>query len=150
MSKFNPRWLAFVVLACSSAIAQAQEPRNYMDGPVTNVSYIRTEPGQFENYMNFLATTYKTLMNEYKKAGIILDWKVYEAQPRTPDEPNLILTTTFVNMGALDGLEDRQQAISSKLIGNRAQQAEAMAARGKMRTQLGSELVRELIIKGQD
>ncbi len=71
------------------------------------VSAIRTEPGMFETYMKYLGTTYKQLMEEQKKAGIILDWSVYQTTPRSPDDPDLYLIVTYKNMAAMDGLADR-------------------------------------------
>jgi hypothetical protein len=45
------------------------------------VSSIRTEPGMFETCLKYLSTTYKQMMDEQKKAGIILDYAVYQATP---------------------------------------------------------------------
>jgi hypothetical protein len=50
-------------------------------------------------------------------------------------------------MAALDGLSDRTDAIQEKLIGNQAQRDAAMISRGKMRTALGTEMIRKLDLK---
>ena len=73
---------ALFMIAMQAAFA-ADEPV-YTDGPVVNVSYIKTKPGQFEAYLKYLATTYKQLMEDQKKAGYVLTWSVFRAQPRTP------------------------------------------------------------------
>jgi L-rhamnose mutarotase len=128
--KIRPRALGalaglFALVAMTGAVQAADRP--YTEGTVSVVSSIRTEPGQNETYMKYLATTYKQLMDEQKKAGIIVDWSVYTARPRTADGPNLYLVTTYKNLAAMDGLQDRMEAIQEKLIGNQE-------ARGKMRT----------------
>jgi len=135
--------LSFVALM---ATAQAAD-RPYSEGTVSVVSSIRTEPGQYENYMKYLATTYKQLMEEQKKAGIIVDWSVFTARSRTPDDPNVYLVTTYKNLAAMDGLQDRTEAIQEKFIGNQEARDAAMVARGKMRTALGSEVIRRVEFK---
>lgn len=121
--------------------------RPYTEGTVSVVSSIRTEPGQNENYMKYLATTYKQLMDEQKKAGIIVDWSVYTARPSTADGPNLYLVTTYKNLAAMDDLQDKVEAIQEKIIGNQDARDAAMIARGKMRTQTGSEVIRKVEFK---
>jgi hypothetical protein len=126
--------------------AQAAD-RPYTEGPVSVVSSIRTEPGQFENYMKYLSVTYKQLMEDAKKAGHVLDYAVYTTMPRGPDDPNMYLVVTYKNMAAFDGLSDRMDALQQKVFGDQAAQDAAMVARGKMRTQLGSEVIRQMILK---
>ena len=127
-------------------VAQAAD-RPYTEGTVSVVSSIRTEPGQHENYMKYLATTYRQLMDEQKKAGHIVDWSVYETRPRTPADPNLYLLTTYKNLAAMDGLQDKVEAIQEKIIGNQDARDAAMLARGKMRTLVGSEVIRKVEFK---
>ena len=139
--------LAALAIICVPGAGIADEARPYSEGPVTNVSFIKIEPGMFDAYMSYLATTYKSLMEEQKKAGIILDYRVYEAQAQDPGDADLILTITYKNMAALDGLDDRIEPLQRKVWADRAVAAKASVDRGKMRTQLGSELIRELILK---
>ncbi len=129
----------------ATAVVAADRP--YTEGPVSMVSSIRTEPGMFETYLKYLSTTYKQMMDEQKKAGIILDYAVYQATPRGPDDPNLYLVVTYKNMAAMDDLANRTDAIQEKLIGNQEQRDAGMVARGKMRTQIGTEMIRKLDLK---
>jgi hypothetical protein len=134
---------SFVAL---TATAQAAD-RPYSEGTVSVVSSIRTEPGQEDTYMRYLATTYKQLMEEQKQAGIIVDWSVYTTRPRTADGPNLYLITTYKNLAAMDGLQDRMEAMQEKMFGNQAARDAATIARGKMRTAVGSEVIRKVEFK---
>lgn len=135
--------LAFSGMA---ATALADDGRVYTDGPVVEVSYIRTKPGKFDDYMKFLATTYRTLMEANKKAGLIQDYGIYSATPRSPQDPDLLLTTTYANMAALDRSEE-SEALSVKTIGSMASQSQAAIDREALREVLGSELIRKLNLK---
>jgi hypothetical protein len=141
------RLLAAIACICVPIVSFGQEARDYSEGPVTNVSFIKIEPGMFDAYLNYLATTYKPLMEAQKAAGLILDYRVYEAQAQSPQDADLILTITYKNMAALDGLEDKLEPLEKKVWADRATAAKATIERGKMRTQLGSQLIRELVLK---
>ena len=101
----------------------------------------------FETYMKWLSTTYKPMMEENKKAGIILDYHVYQTQPRSPEDPNLYLVVTYKNMAAMDGLADKLEATQQKFIGSQEVRDQKAIERGKMRTQIGTEMIRELVLK---
>jgi quinol monooxygenase YgiN len=135
----------FAIAVLSGPATAADRP--YTEGPVVNVAAIRTEPGMADQYLQYLAGTYKQTMEEQKKAGIILDYAVYRTVPRGPDDPDIYLVTTYKNMAALDGLADKTDPIQQKLVGDQAARNAAMIARGKMRTALGSELLRQLDLK---
>jgi hypothetical protein len=131
--------------AISSALAD--DSKSYTEGPVTDVSSVRTKPGMFDAYMKWLDTTYKQIMDEEKKAGIIVDYAIYAAVPRSPHDPDLYLITTFKNMAALDGLDDRLEPIERKVWATRDAANKADADRESMREILGSQLIRRLNLK---
>jgi L-rhamnose mutarotase len=135
-----------VAFAALSVPAVAQD-RPYTEGPVSVVSSIRTEPGMYEAYMRYLHTTYKPMMEEAKKAGVILDYSIYNRSPRGPDEPNMYLVVTYKNMAAMDGLTDKMDPIQQKYIGDPAKRDAAAIERTKMRKQLGTEMIREMELK---
>ena len=139
--------LLAAVLSISANLAQAQDDHAYTEGPVMSVAFIRTEPGKFDEYMRYLSNTYKKVMEEYKKQGIIMDYAIYNAVPRNPQEADLILTITYKNMAALDDLQARTDPIDKKVWGSLSQADAALIDRGKMRTELGSQLVRQLMLK---
>ncbi len=137
---------AALALCAVVGVASAAD-RPYTEGAVLNVSSIRTEPGMFDSYMSFLATTYKQNMEAQKAAGIILDYSVYTTVPRGPDDPDIYLVTIYKNMAALDNLFEKTDPIMQKIFGDMSQRSAAAIARGKMRTQVGSELIREIKLK---
>jgi len=71
--------------------ARAQDERQYTDGPVTEADYIQVEYGHFEEYIDWLNSTWKPTMEAMKKAGLIIDYKVFRLTPKSPDLPNIYL-----------------------------------------------------------
>ena len=130
-----------------SVIGLAQDERHYTDGPVTEVDYIQVEYGHFEEYIDWLNSTWKPTMEATKKAGLIIDYKVFRATPKTPDQPNIILMITFKDgAAALDkGVE--QEEVAKKVIGSTEFQNKARVARSEYRKVLGTEYIRELVLK---
>jgi hypothetical protein len=139
--------LLAAILTLSTAVTRAEDDHAYTQGPVVLVSFIRTEPGMFEEYLRYLDTTYKTLLEEFKKQGLILDYAVYSAQPRDPQDADLILTVKYKNMAAFDDLQARTDPVVKQLFGSLPKAASASAERGKLRKEIGSQLVRQLILK---
>ena len=139
--------LLAAILTISTSVTRAQEDHAYTQGPVTIVSFVRTEPGMFDEYMRYLSNTYKKLMETQKKKGIVTDYAVYQTLPRGPQDADLILTVTYKNMAALDGLQERTDPLIKETFGSLPKAASASADRDKLRKQLGSQLVRQLILK---
>jgi hypothetical protein len=150
--------LSICLVACSLSLsARAQDPaaqvtpaqdvRQYTDGPVTEEDYIEVEYGHFEEYIDWLNSVWKPTMEATKKAGLIIDYKVFKATPKSPGQPNIILWITFKNgQAALDNgveLED----VAKKVIGSTEFQNKARQFRNQYRKVLGTELIRELILK---
>ena len=143
----KPIILSMCLAASSLTLnARAQDERQYTDGPVTEVNYLRVEYGHFEEYIDWLNSTWKPTMEAMKKAGLIIDYKVFSATPKSPDQPNIYLWITYKNMAALDkGVEEEE--VAKKVIGSTEVQNKARVARNEYRKLLGSELIRELILK---
>ena len=80
--------VAVLVPICASAFAQSS---SYTPGTVWNFSNIQIEPGQFENYMDFLATTWKKSNEFGKKEGNVVSYHVFQVNNPRNGEPDLIL-----------------------------------------------------------
>ena len=139
--------LSLCLAAPSLALdARAQNERAYTEGPVTEEDYIQVEYGHFEEYVDWLNSTWKPTMEAMKKAGLIIDYKVFRLTPKSPDQPNIILWITYKDMAALDrGVEE--EAVAKKVICSIECQNKARVARGEYRRVLGTELIREVILK---
>jgi hypothetical protein len=139
--------LLAAVLTISASLARADDDHAYTQGPVVIVSFVRTEPGMFEEYLRYLDGAYKHVMEEEKKQGIITDYAVYQATPRDAQDADLILTVTYRNMAAFDNLQARTDPVAKQVFGSLAKAASSSADREKLRKGLGAQMVRELILK---
>ncbi|HEX3944200.1 MAG TPA: hypothetical protein VHW69_08935 [Rhizomicrobium sp.] len=131
--------------------ALAQNDRQYTDGPVTEVDYIQVEYGRFPEYIDWLNSTWKPTMEAMKKAGLIIDYKVFQASPKSPDQPNVFLYLTFKNMATYGGnIGDKGiegEYVARKVIGSTEFQNKKRVERTGCRKVLGVELIREVILK---
>ena len=135
---------AILFFAMASASGADADP--YTEGQVTELSFVKIKPGQFDVYMTYLSTTYKAIMEAQKKAGLITGYAVYAAQPRSPQEPDLILSVVYPNMAALDRTAEAE-AVNEKIAGNQTARTQGAVDREAMREVLGSEMIRELVLK---
>jgi hypothetical protein len=139
--------LMCLAISALSLNARAQDVRQYTDGPVTELDYIEVEYGHFEEYVDWLNSTWKPTMEAMKKAGLIIDYKVVRATPKTPDQPNIILMITFKDGAAALDKSVEQEEVAKKVIGSTEFQNKARVGRNQYRKVLGIEYVRELILK---
>src|SRR5690348_10812693 len=121
--------------------------RDYNDGPVQNVTFIRTIDGHFDDYMHWLATTYKKQQEAAKAAGLITSWRVLVVEARSPQDPDVILVTEFKNWAALDHLAGKMEQVSAKIEGSVEAANKSEVDRAKIRTVLGSRTSQEAILK---
>lgn len=121
--------------------------RDYNDGPVQTVSFIRTVDGHFDDYMHWLATTYKKQQEAAKAAGLITRYEVLVAQPHNPQDADVILVTEFKNWAALDHLGGKFDQLTVKIEGSVESANQSEADRAKIRTVLGSDTVQVAELK---
>ena len=140
------QFLLIVSALVLSLPAKAQAGVTYNEGPVTAVTYLKIEYGHFDEYVDWLNSTWKPLNEAKKKAGFIIDYKVFAARPKTPDEPNVIFMITYPNMASFDRKVE-EDVFGVKIIGSAKDQNKARVDRSAYRKNLGSELIREIILK---
>jgi len=138
---------AALVAASALTTPVYADGRDWNDGPVINVSSIRTVDGHFDDYMHWLATTYKKQQEAAKKAGLITSYRVIVIEPRGPNEPDILLVTEFKNWAALDHLGSKLDQISAQIEGSIEAAAKSEVDRAKIRTVLGSRTQQEAILK---
>jgi hypothetical protein len=139
---------AAALLAVSTLTTAAYaDGRDYNDGPVVNVSSIRTVDGHFDDYMRWLATSYKKQQEAAKKAGLITGYRVFVIEPRGPNDPDILLVTEYKNWAALDHLGGKFDAVSAEVEGSVEKANQSEADRAKIRTVLGSRTQQEALLK---
>ena len=139
--------LLAAVLTLSASVTRADDDHAYTQGSVVIVSFVRTEPGMFEEYLRYLDGPYKRLMEEQKKQGIITDYAVFQTIARDAQDADLILTVTYKNMAAFDDLQSRTDPVTRQVFGSLSKAASSSADREKLRKGLGAQMVRQLILK---
>ncbi|TLY66808.1 MAG: hypothetical protein E6K46_12290 [Gammaproteobacteria bacterium] len=121
--------------------------RDWNDGPVINVASIRTVDGHFDDYMHWLATTYKKQQEAAKAAGLILSYRVMVVEARNPHDPDIYLVTEYKNWAALDHLGGKFDSLTTQVVGSVEKGNQEQADRAKIRTVLGSQTMQEALLK---
>lgn len=137
---------ALSFFACAGTAAFADD-HSYTEGSVVNVGKIRTVDGKFDEYMKWVDTVWKQEQEAAKKAGYILSYQVVSVEPRGPDDPDLLLITTYKNWAALDGALAKGDAIAKQIEGSVAAASQAQVDRAKIRRVLGSSTEQILDLK---
>ena len=146
MKTTNALLIASALLTLSATAMAQDASRPWKDGPVVEVTTVRVKPGRFDDYMKFLGGSYKKMMDAQVKAGLVTTYRIFAVSPRSPQEPNVILTVTYPNMATLDKTTEFD-TIASSVAGPLDAQDKAYAERGPMRDIIGSTLMREVILK---
>jgi hypothetical protein len=147
------RVLALAALVCLAGAGNLVAQEHWTEGPVWNITFYRTTPGHFDDYMKYLRTHYAVITAESKKQGLILDTKVYVKQPHDANDWDVAIATLYPSYGkALDynaADDDKGKAIQSKhwKTSDEAKQQEMSAPRLALRTFVGSEIAREVTLK---
>ena len=135
--------VASVALLTISASA-GPSARGYDTGPVWDVQAIQTKDGHFADYMKFITTTWKAQEEALKKAGVIIDYKVFVTIDPRDNEPDISLASEYKDLKAFDVPLDQQEAFAKKMSGSLEAADKQQAARGSIRTLRGGTLLREL------
>ena len=138
---------ALLGVSSLSSTAVFADGKDWSDGPVINVASIRTVDGHFDDYMHWLATTYKKQQEAAKKAGLITNYEVILIEARGPNDPDVLLVTEFKNWAALDNLGGKFDKVSVEVEGSVEAAAQSERDRAKIRTVLGSRTEQVAILK---
>jgi hypothetical protein len=135
--------LGAATIICS-APAAAQDS-SYKLGPLWTAGRIKVEPGQYENYLDWVTKTWVDNQAFAKSQGWILDYHILDSVNPRDGEPDLILITRFADFPSV-AEQERRNAIINKRMNQTDHTAEAASGdRAKMRRQMGSILYRELL-----
>ncbi len=127
---------------------QAFAQEHYTEGPVWEVTLIRVKPTQNDAYLTSLRAKTKPVLEEEKKQGLILDYKLFFNQTRhDPQDWDIALAILFKNFGALDGLDAKGEAIRDKIFGSKQAAQQVGEKRVEMREVISTMLLREVTLK---
>lgn len=137
---------AMMMAVTAVAPVMAQES-SYKPGSVWEASRIDVLPGQFENYMDYLAANWKKVQELAKAEGIVLDYHVLATNNARAGEPDLILIVEYKDYQTTAQQEAFSKKLNAMLAMDNRKQASANGERTKMRELMGSTEYQELILK---
>jgi hypothetical protein len=126
--------------------ALAQD-KPYMPGTVWSLSFIKVKPGMFDIYMKDLVASRKKLMEAAKKEGLIVSERMLAGNSNGRDDWDLVLMVEYKNWAAFDGLEEKFDALSRKVVGSDEQQVQMMVKRTEVREIVGEKTMQEVRFK---
>jgi hypothetical protein len=124
----------------------AQE--NYSEGPVWRVSLIRVKPTHLDEYLTSLRQVSKPFIDEEKRQGLIVDYKVFLKETKNNSQDwDICLAVEYKNHAALDGLDAKVEAIRDKVLGGKQQAHQLGEKREEIREIISDELLQEIVLK---
>jgi len=138
------RFVAFLFFLTPALFAQ----EHYTEGPIWRVQLIRVKPTQMDAYLTSLQQSTKPLVEEQKKEGIILDYKVFLKQTKNnPEDWDIAVAIEYKNYAAMDGLAAKGEAVRDKIIGSKQAAQQLGEKRAEIREIVSSELLQEIFLK---
>ncbi|MFO1252075.1 MAG: hypothetical protein U1E77_13315 [Inhella sp.] len=98
-------------------------------------------------YLRDLGVARKKLMEAAKRQGLILSEKILIGHASDREDWDLMLMVEFKNWAAFDGLTDKFDALSLKMVGTEEKQVQMMVKRTETREILGNKTMQEITPK---
>jgi hypothetical protein len=106
--------LVVAVATCLPLLANAEIWKDYTPSEqVTELVVVDVKSNYADDYLMQIRTTWVRSMEVQKEMGIIEDYGVWVAN--VSDSPNVFLTATYPNLGAMEGSEERYNAVTNAL-----------------------------------
>lgn len=126
--------------------AALADERPYTDGSVWDLAMIRTTDGMSDQYLDSLRANYKPILEEAKKQGLVLSYKIISTTNSGPDDWDLLLMTEYKNWAARDGLSEKFEVIQRKVM-SKKQEDKLMEQRLQVRRFVGNKSGQEILLK---
>jgi hypothetical protein len=134
----------FVMLFAFPLFAQ----EHYTEGPVWRVSLVRVKPPHMDEYLTSLRQSTKPFVDEEKRQGLIVDYKIFLKETlHDPEDWNICLAVEYKNHAAMDGLDAKVEAIRDKVLGGKQPAQQLAEKRQEYRETISSELLDEIFLK---
>jgi hypothetical protein len=136
--------VVFLLLLAPALFAQ----EHYTEGPIWRVTLIRVKPTQMDAYLTMLRQSTKSVYEESKKQGSIIDYKVFLKETKNnPEDWDICIAVEYKNHAALDGLTAKGEAVRDKILGGKAPAQQLTEKRAEVREIISSELLQEIFLK---
>lgn len=127
--------------------ASAQSNQSYTEGPVWMLDRVQTKPGMGEAYLKNISENWIKLYRAAKDQGIVMNYMILSSNANNPSDWNLLLMVEVKNFAALDGIDEKFEALEKQVLGSSDAGNKITVSLNDMRQQLGDKLARELIFK---
>ncbi len=139
--------ILLVVMAMIIGVSAYSQEKAYKDGTVWTVAFIKSEANMGDDYLKSLKTTWVAVHEEAIKQGLVLSYKVLAGASANPGDWDIMLMTEYKSLAAMEGQDDKWEAIFKKIVGNEEASKQLNETRMKMRTIYGDKLMREISYK---
>ncbi|MGO9231641.1 MAG: hypothetical protein ACLQKA_20815 [Bryobacteraceae bacterium] len=138
------RLVGFLLLLAPAVLAQ----EHYTEGPVWRIQLIRVKPTHMDAYLTSLRETTKPMIEEEKREGMIVDYKIFLMETKnSPEDWDICVAVEFKNHAALDGLDAKAEAVRDKIMGGKGAAHQIAEKRAEIREIISSELLQEVFLK---
>lgn len=138
--------IAAAFLVSTSISATAQEA-SYSYGTVWEANSIKVHPGQFENYMDHLAGSWKESYDLAIKEGYVVDYHVLASTHPRAGEADLVLVVEFKDFTTTAQREAFWKKMQKAMSTNDRKSDKEFGDREVMRETLSSSQYQELNLK---
>src|ERR1700739_736756 len=127
--------LTLLLLLTPALLAQ----EHYTEGPVWRVQLIRVKPTQLDAYLTSLRQSTKPLIEEEKRQGVIMDYKVFLKETKNgPEDWDICVAIEYKNHAAMDGLAAKGEAAPDKILGGKKAAQQLGEKRAEVRGMISS------------
>jgi hypothetical protein len=138
--------LALVVLLAGMSV-YAQVARQYRNGSVWSVSFIRMKPGMETAYLSYVAGDWKKEQQALKDAGLSLSYKVLRTEGHNTGDWNLLLMTEYKDLATIEANQQKNEALVQKLFGGDEKQQQGYRDRSEIREVMGERIATEVVLE---
>ena len=137
---------AIMAVMFGSAYSQTSE-RVWEEGGIWSVSYVETKPGHFDDYIENLSQVWRRYLEEQKKDGSVLSYKILNVSFTRDNEPDLMLLVEYPNWAAFDRGQEYFEQLATRIQGSLEQAHLASISREDLRELRGSKVAREILFR---
>ena len=123
-----------------------ENERPWTAGSVWSVDFIRLKPGHAIEYGRELAATWKKALEENKKQGLVLSYKILTGPVSNRDDFTHMLMIEYPNFAVFDQ-QDKMDATLKTVFGSLEGFQEMFRRREVIREAIGTRLLREMHLK---
>ena len=148
MKNFLPAVLAGLVAVALASPALAQDAdRVWEQGSIWSVSQVETKPGQFNKYIKNLSENWRRYLDEQKKDGHVLSYRILSVDSPRDGEANLVLLVEFKDWAAYGTGVEYFEKLAERLQGSVQNASQSNIDREALRTLRGGITAQEIRFK---